>query len=890
MGAMGVKALVLAILVFINPSLGQASAPQLSTPAAPSDARAHWLTKDLIAWDAPVAGPAVMLTAPAGAPGESWTSRALEPAGTVSGELAASVPHLKGMPLYRIVGASRTEAATALKNRIAVAVRGRDGELAAATGLQVGGVLDDLYANDVPLGVRFDRGLPSIRLWAPTAHSVRLMLYDRPSGGKPTALPMTLDPRTGVWRIDGSPDWDRLHYLFEVKVYAPSVGSLVTNLVTDPYSLNLSADGERSQIIDLDDADLKPAGWDALARPLPEAPEDSAIYELHVRDFSAGDATALPAHRGKYLGFSDARSNGMRHLRSLAQAGLTHVHLLPTFDCATVPERAARQKSPPDLSAFGPASEAQQAAIEAIRADDAFDWCYDPLHFMAPDGSFASDPDGPARIVEFRQMVLGLDQAGLGTVLDVVFNHTSAAGQARASVLDRIVPGYYHRLDEKGSVATSTCCANTAGERAMMEKLMIDALLLWARDYKVSGFRFDLMGHHSRATILKARDRLRALTLAKNGVDGARLAFYGEGWNFGEVANDARFVQATQRHMGAGTGVGTFNDRFRDAIRGGGYSDKGEDIVRSQGFANGLFTAPNELNEGSAAEREALLKLADHVRAGLAGSIRGFRITDHDGVERRLETLTYGAGDPVGYVSDPQETINYAEAHDNETLFDLNAYKLPRGTSPEDRMRAQNLATSLVLLAQGVPFLHAGQDMLRSKSLDRNSYDAGDWFNVLDFSLRGNGWGRGLPLRQENEANWPVQRSLLADGRIAVGPEQIAGAAAHAREMLAIRRSSPLFRLRTADEIVARLRFHDGGRAQIPGLIVMSLDGADGAEIVTIFNATRQEIAFPLDLGRTFELHPVQQGSADQRVRRAAFVNGSFVTPALTTAVFQVVR
>jgi pullulanase-type alpha-1,6-glucosidase len=808
----------------------------------------------------------------------------------VSGSLAKTVPHLKGMRLYRIKGPTRNRVGAALRGRVTVAVRKPDGELVARTGLQIGGVLDDLYRNDAPLGVSFARKRPSIRLWAPTARSVRLTLYDRPSGGEATVLPMTRDPATGVWRITGAADWNRKHYIFEVTVFAPSVGRVTTNFVTDPYSLNLSANGERSQIINLDDADLQPEGWNRLARSLPEAPEDSAIYELHVRDFSISDATATRVHRGKYLAFTDLQSNGMRHLRALGEAGLTHLHLLPTFDCATVPERAAEHRTTPDLSGLGPASGDQQAAVEKIRAEDAFNWCYDPLHFFAPDGNYATDPDGPARVLEFRKMVLGLDRVGLGTVLDVVFNHTAASGQTRLSVLDRIVPGYYHRLDEKGAVATSTCCANTATERAMMEKLMVDALLVWARDYKVSGFRFDLMGHHSRANILKVRERLKGLTLAKHRVDGANLLLYGEGWNFGEVANDARFVQATQRRMGEVTGIGTFNDRFRDAIRGGGYSDTGEAIVRSQGFVSGLFTAPNDLNTGSAAERAALLKASDHIRAGLAGSIRTVRITDQGGANRRLDEMVYGSSDPVGYVSDPQETINYAEAHDNETLFDLNAYKLPRDTSPSDRMRAQNLATSLVILAQGIPFLHAGQDMLRSKSLDRNSYDSGDWFNLLDFSLQTNGWGRGLPPKRDNEASWPLQRQLLADPRIAAGPEQIRSAAAHTREMLAIRSSSPLFRLRTAEEIARRLSFHNLGSTQIPGLIVMSLKGADGVEIVTVFNATPRDVSFALDLGRSFKLHPIQQASSDHIVRRAAYTEGRFHTPARTAAVFVAVR
>jgi pullulanase-type alpha-1,6-glucosidase len=883
--------LVLVLLLCLAPGqLASAAVPDPLTAASamPMEARAYWLTRDRVAWNAPATGSVVLLADA----GESATasnraaSFSLDPAGTVSGRLATAVPHLNGMRLYRIKGATRSKVSAALRGRVTVAVRRPGGGLAATTGLQIGGVLDDLYAHDAPLGVSFANDVPSIRLWAPTARSVRLRLFDRSEGGETRVLPMTRHPATGVWQITGAADWNRKHYLFEVTVFAPSTGRITTNLVTDPYSLNLSAGGERSQIINLRDEDLQPEGWSKLARSLPEAPEDTAIYELHVRDFSISDATATPAHRGKYLAFTDMQSNGMRHLRALAQSGLTHLHLLPTFDCATVPERTAQQRTTSDLSKFGPASEEQQAAVEAIRAEDAFNWCYDPLHFIAPDGNYATDADGPARVIEFRKMVLGLDRVGLGAVLDIVFNHTTAAGQARFSVLDRIVPGYYHRLDEKGAVATSTCCANTASERAMMQKLMIDAMLVWARDYKVSGFRFDLMGHHSRENILKVRDRLKGLTLAKHGVDGTRLLVYGEGWNFGEVANDARFVQATQRHMGAGTGIGTFNDRFRDAIRGGGYSDTGEAIVRSQGFVSGLFTAPNDLNKGTAAERAALLRISDHIRAGLAGSIRNHRIKDQGGVDRRLDELVYGSSDPVGYVSDPQETINYAEAHDNETLFDLNAYKLPRDTSPADRVRAQNLATSLVVLAQGVPFLHAGQDMLRSKSLDRNSYDSGDWFNLLDFSMRSNGWGRGLPPKEDNAASWPVQRSLLADPRVAVGPEQIRAAAAHTREMLAIRRSSPLFRLRTAEEIAQRLTFHNLGPTQIPGLIVMSLKGADGVEIVTIFNATPRDLSFALDLGPSFKLHPIQQTSSDHIVRRAAYADGRFQTPERTAAVF----
>jgi pullulanase-type alpha-1,6-glucosidase len=419
----------------------------------------------------------------------------------------------------------------------------------------------------------------------------------------------------------------------------------------------------------------------------------------------------------------------------------------------------------------------------------------------------------------------------------------------------------------------------------MMEKLMLDSLLTWARDYKVDGFRFDLMGHHSEANLLRARDALQALTPERDGVDGASIYLYGEGWNFGEVADDARFVQATQKHMGDGTGIGTFNDRIRDAVRGGAHDDRGLAHVRSQGFVNGLYTDPNAEGSGSAAERARLLQLADLLRASLAGNLSGFRFVDRHGKTVRASEIDYH-GQPAAYASDPQETIQYAAAHDNETLFDINQYKLPVDTSMADRVRAVNLANSLVMLAQGVPFFHAGQELLRSKSLDRNSFDSGDWYNPLDFSLQDNGWARGLPPAWDNLDNWPVAGPLLANPALAPGPAHMQAAVDHFRELLRIRQATSLFRLRTADEVNARLRFHNTGPDQQPGLIVMSLRG-EAEHVVVLFNATPEEARFPFE-GGDYALHPVQQNSSDPALRAANFDadSGTFQVPARTAAVF----
>src|SRR5207247_1625724 len=255
-------------------------------------------------------------------------------------------------------------------------------------------------------------------------------------------------------------------------------------------------------------------------------------------------------------------------------------------------------------------------------------------------------------------------------------------------------------------------------------------------------------------------------------------------------------------------------------------------------------------------------------------------------------------GQPAGYTADPQEVINYIEAHDDETLFDAIQLKAPATASLADRVRMQNLGMSLVGLGQGIPFLHAGVELLRSKSLDGNSYNSGDWFNRLDFSYESNNWGVGLPPAPDNRANWPLFAPLLANPALKPASDEIKDAADHVREVLAIRASSRLFRLRTADEVRGHLDFRNAGPEQLPGLIVMTLSDAEGAldrryrEIVVLFNATdaEQHFADPSFAGRAFRLHPIQAASHDPVVRTARFdqSGGSFTVPGRTAAVFVV--
>ncbi len=882
-----VCALCLAAIIAVAPTLAAADNWR--------EARAHWLAEDLIAWRAPTGAQVSLHFSPdaslkiAENGVEGGEAFPLKPVGVLADALAQKFPHLAGTPLFRLDEATARRAPDLLRGQAVLSARAGTGRITAVS-LQTAGVLDARFAYDGPLGVTFTEGAPSIAVWAPTAKSVSLHLFDNsdPLAPPTRILPMQCNDADGVWRIEGEPSWNRRHYLLEVEVYVRTTGRIERNLVTDPYSLGLSRDSKRSLIVNLDDDDLKPRGWDALKKPPIDAPEDISIYELHIRDFSISDMTVPAGLRGKFAAFTRPRSNGVKHLKRLARAGLTHLHLLPAFDCATIAEDEATWRDAGDLSALPPDSPEQQARLASTLDADGFNWCYDPFHYTVPEGSYATDADGARRIVEFRDMVAHLNRMGLRVVMDVVYNHTTASGQAARSVLDRIVPDYYHRLDETGAVTTSTCCANTATENAMMEKLMVDSLETWATAYKVDGFRFDLMGHHSKANIERTQARLNAMNERDHGVDGRSIYLYGEGWNFGEVENDARFVQATQANMGRGSGVGTFNDRLRDAVRGGWPFDTGADQVRLQGFASGLYTDPNEANSGSHEERAELLRLSDWIRVGLAGGLSDYAFTTHDGQMRRAADIDY-RGQPAGYASDPQETVNYVAAHDNETLFDNNAYKLPLSTTKADRARMQNLAASIVALAQGVPFFHAGQDMLRSKSMDRNSFNSGDWFNLLDFTMRENGWGRGLPPAEENEKNWDVIAPRLADPRLRVGREEITFAAAHFEEVLAIRRSSPLFRLRTGEEVVRKLRFHNTGPDQTPGLIVMSLTGEEGEAIVVAFNARPEAAQFEVEgLDGDFALHPLQRKSKDAVVRLARFDSDarSFDVPPRTTAVF----
>ncbi len=829
--------------------------------------------------------------------------------GGLSDAQVARFPALEGYLALR-VDADRGAVQGLLTGQLLVRQADAEGVAQAITGVQVPGVLDDLYSAKAAkrtFGTTWAKGAPRLALWAPTAQDVDLLVWpaDRrgafDTGTEPVRAAATREA-DGSWTVSGPKAWAGGAYLWEVTVYAPTTGDVEVNRVTDPYAVALTLNSTHGVLVDLDDARYRPRQWERTAQPVVR-PVDQTIYELHVRDFSVSDTTVPAGLRGTYGAFAVRSSDGRDHLRALADAGLTTVHLLPTFDIASIEEdRAAQASTDCDLASLPPDSTEQQACVAAVAGQDAFNWGYDPWHWTVPEGSYAVDAVGGARVAEFRSMVGALHADGLQVVLDQVFNHTAASGQDAKSVLDRVVPGYYHRLSATGQVETSTCCQNVATEHAMAEKMMVDSVVTWARDYKVDGFRFDLMGHHSRQTMQAVRDALDRLTPRKDGVDGRKVYLYGEGWNFGEVADNRLFEQATQGQLG-GTGIGTFSDRLRDAVRGGGPFDEDP---RVQGFGSGAFTDPNGAPvNGTEAEQLARVQhQGDLVRLGMAGNLRSFELLTSDGTVKRGDELDYN-GQPAGYAESPQEVVTYVDAHDNETLFDSLYLKLPQGTSMADRVRMNTVSLATTTLAQTPSFWHAGADLLRSKSLDRNSYDSGDWFNVLDFSQQTNGFGRGLPPAADNEAKWPFQQPLLADPALVPSSQDIATASRAAAELLELRSSTRLFRLGDSALIERKVTFPGSGPDADPGVVVMHVDDRTGWDAATrrwrtdvdkrldgllvVVNASDEPTTQTVDAlaGRRYVLSPVQAHGADPVVRGTTYVRatGAVTVPARTVAV-----
>ncbi|KAJ4972169.1 hypothetical protein NE237_005268 [Protea cynaroides] len=883
----------------------QVSSPQLQ--GLLSYSRAYWVSRSLIAWNINIENGSCFLYASKtadlvltddGIQGEDVLIKLEDDNCGLPLNVTEKFPHIRNYRAFKIP--LTVDVKSLLKCQLAVVSFHADGQCSNATGLQLPGVLDDLFTYSGPLGAVFTEEAVSLYLWAPTAQVVRACIYSDPSGGNPLES-ILLEEVNGVWSVNGPKTWEGCYYVYEVSVYHANTLQIETCTTNDPYARGLSPDGMRTLLVNLDCDTLKPEGWDGLAdeKPILSSFSDISIYELHIRDFSASDQTVRPDFRGGYLAFTSQDSAGISHLKKLSAAGLTHVHLLPTFQFGGVHDEKEKWEHTDTnkLATLPPDSEEQQAQVTAIQDKDGYNWGYNPVLWGVPKGSYASNPNGSSRTLEFRKMVQALNRIGLRVVLDVVYNHLHGSGPLDDKIVpEKVVPGYYLRRDRDGYIEHSTCENNTASEHFMVERLILDDLLCWAVNYKVDGFRFDLMGHIMKNTMVKAKSSLQILSKEKNGIDGSKIYIYGEGWDFGEVAKNGRGINASQFNL-HGTGIGSFNDRIRDAVLGG--SPFGHPL--QQGFVTGLSLQPNAHDHGSKTTMDHMLAVSkDHIQVGMAANLRDFVLPNYKGEEVKGSEVVMHDGLPVGYASCPTETVNYVSAHDNETLFDIVSLKTPMEISVDDRCRINHLATSIVALSQGIPFFHSGDEMLRSKSLDRDSYNSGDWFNRLDFSYETNNWGVGLPPKIKNEDNWPLIKPRLADPSFKPQKSHIVAAVENFCNILRIKYSSPLFRLRTANAIQQRVRFHNTGPSWIPGVIIMSIeDGYDGmpglaqldpiySYIVVVFNSCPTEVTavIPALQARTLQLHPLQ--ATDELVKGSKYeaASGALTVPSRTTSVF----
>jgi len=782
-------------------------------------------------------------------------------------------------------------------------------KLHSGTRIQNSYLLDALYTGDagiadtVKLGPNYDSGKPSVSVWAPTATNV-VLEYGTPLKAEGT-LPMTEDTATGIWTLnaydkdkDGKTiDLNRKYYLFAVTVFNPVTAKFEKLETSDPSSVNLSANGLFSQFVNLGEnsADLKPSGWDDSVVPEALSPVASSIYEVHVRDFSASNEDTPAAHRGKYLAFTDANSAPVKHLQALQANGLTHVHLLPVMDGASIPENSVDQvnldsyvleicarKGETDgglcdfrdksnrkktirsiLEGYDTKTADALAVVNLMKDLDAFNWNYDPEHFNAPEGSYATDANGVKRIEEMREMIMALHDMGLRVVFDVVYPHMNAAGlDTTKSTFQKIVPGYYFRTNADTGLPLDQSGPQTAAEHPMYAKFISDSLVQWAEQYKVDGFRFDQSGRMPKSVLTNA-------LAAVQEVDPDTY-FYAEAWDDSAELN-LRSSETRSNQVGlVGSGIGSFNDKLRDPL---------------QKFAL--------VNGGK----------LDPVRAGLAGNLKDFSLKAKSG-------STIAGSDVGAYGEYPTENIVYADVHDNETLWDWmqKPNAVPAGTTLENRARIQNLTLSVPALSQGVPFFLMGSEMLRSKSMDGNSYNSGDWFNAVDFSMSSdstNNWNVGLPVTVAD-----ADAILAAIIQVGTAPKAalMQKSSDVFNQFLAIRKSSPLFSLNTAAEIKARVGFHDGGIAQKDNVIVMSIDDGSALAdldpnydaIVVVFNGTNKTVTQKIIGATGFTLHPLQQtatdpdATVDPVAATSSFAvggagdetRGLFTVPAYTTAVF----
>lgn len=578
-------------------------------------------------------------------------------------------------------------------------------------------------------------------LWAPTADEVRLMLYEAGEGGHAYETVSMERAEEGTWKTKVEKDLKGKFYTFNVKIDGKWQG--------DTPGINAKAvgvNGKRAAIIDLRETD--PEGWAEDKRPPLASPADIIIYEVHHRDFSVHPSSGIE-HKGKFLAMTETgtknpggMATGIDHLKEL---GVTHVHILPSYDYASVDETRLDENK--------------------------YNWGYDPLNYNVPEGSYSTDPYRPeVRIREFKQMVQALHKAGIRVVLDVVYNHTFNTAESN---FERTVPGYFYRQKPDGTLADGSACGNeTASNRPMMRKYMIESVLYWINEYHIDGFRFDLMGIHDIETMNEIRK-------AASAVDPT-IFIYGEGWaaSAPQMPEDSLAMKANTYKM---PGIAAFSDEMRDALRGPFNNNE-----------QGAFLAGLPGGEES-------------IKFGIAGAVKHPQINN--------DSVNYSKAPWAGQ---PTQMISYVSCHDDMCLVDRLKASVP-GITPEELVRLDKLAQTAVFTSQGVPFIYAGEEVMRDKKGVHNSYQSPDSINAID-------WDR---------------KTLNAD------------AFAYYKGLIQLRRNHPAFRLGDAELVRKHLEFLPVEGTNLVAYCLKDHAGGDTwKDIIVVLNARREVASLSVPEGK----------------------------------------
>ena len=579
-------------------------------------------------------------------------------------------------------------------------------------------------------------------LWAPSADRVRLNLYASGEGGDPEEHVEMEKAGYGTWRIHIDRDLKGSFYTFQIEKNGKWL-----NETPGIWAKAVGINGNRAAVIDWNETN--PDGWKSDRSPELKMYSDIILYELHHRDFSIAPDSGIE-NKGKFLALTETgtktpegEATGLDHLKEL---GVTHIHILPSFDFATVDETKLDENH--------------------------YNWGYDPKNYNVPDGSYSTDPTNPVvRIREFKEMVKSLHQNGFRIVLDVVYNHTASTDHSN---FDLTVPGYFYRQNADGSYSNASGCGNeTASEREMVRHYIIESVKFWAREYHIDGFRFDLMGIHDIETMNRLRSELLEID--------PTIFVYGEGW----VAADSPLPfeqRAVKENVGQMEGIGVFNDEFRDGLKGSTFDEQ------EPGYASGNINGHFE-----------------PVKYGIVGG------TDHPQID--YDGLLYCN---APYAGAPSQMINFVSCHDGYTLVDKLKLSVQGDHAADELIPIDKLVHTVLLTAQGIPFIRSGEEIMQDKQGEPNSYKSPDSINRIDWSLKA-----------KNREVFDFIRGLIA-----------------------LRKAHPAFRIPTVEGLQQWLRFMDTGDS---GVIAYTLgeyaNNDEWKEILVAYNGNRHEVEIGIPEG-----------------------------------------